>query len=45
MSSGTISQKWDLMEKQLSVLLSMDDEQQLCVTEGQVKELPHEELL
>ena len=45
MSSGAISQKRDLLERQLSELLSKDDDQQLRGTEGQVQELPHEELL
>ena len=39
MSSGVISQKWDLLERQLSEQPSKDDDQQLCGTEGQVQEL------
>ena len=45
MSSGAISQKRELLERQLSELLSKDDDQQLRGTEGQVQELLHEELL
>ena len=43
MSSGVISQKQDLLERQLSELLSKDEDQWLRGTEGQVQELPHEE--
>ena len=43
MSSGVISQKQDLSERQLSELPSMNDDQQLCGTEGQVLEISHEE--
>ena len=44
MSSGDISQKQELWGRQVSELPSMDDDQQLCGTEGQVQELSHEEL-
>ena len=43
MSSGGISQK-QLWGRQLSELPSMDEDQQLRGTEGQVQELSHEEL-
>ena len=43
MSSGDISQKQDLWGRQLSELPSVDGDQQLCGTEGQGRELPHEE--
>ena len=43
MSSGDINQKQDLWGRQLSELPSMDDDQHLCRTEGQGRELPHEE--
>ena len=44
MSSGDTSQKQELWGRQLSELPSMDEDQQLCGTEGQVQELSHEEL-
>ena len=44
MTSGDISQKQELWRRQLLELPSMDDDQQLCGTEGQVQELSHEEL-
>ena len=44
MSLGDISQKQELWERQLSELPSMDDDQQLRGTEGQVQELYHEEI-
>jgi hypothetical protein len=43
MSSGAISQSRYLWGRQMLELPSKDDDQQLCGTEGQGQELPHDE--